>query len=103
MPRWSQAEADITGTRIIDDTIGRADIGSIKFGIYKTACASGKMTIPTGISNLSGLLITHEHSSERTGVVLTSLAGSSQILNFSAGAVLSSHTATVNWAAFGTL
>lgn len=103
MSRFNQAEADITGTRIIDDTIGRSDLGSIKFGIYETACSSGKMTIPTGITKLSGLLLTHEHSSERTGVVLTSIAGSSQIMNFSAGAQMSSHTAIVNWAAFGLL
>ena len=103
MARWSQAEADITGAEIIDDSIGRADIGSIKFGIAATTCASSDITVNTDISKLSGMIITHEHATERTGVILTSELGSSKIRSFSAGARLSSHAVIVNWAAFGIL
>lgn len=104
MSRWTQAEADITGTQIIDDTIGRSDIGAAKFGIATSTVTAGSFAIDTGIPNLSGLIITHEHSSERTATVLTSVAGSSTIANFSGGVIMTTGlTATVNWLAFGVL
>lgn len=104
MSRYHQAEAYIGGARVIDDSIGRADIGSIKFGIAESAVTAGSFAINTGISSLSGMLITHEHDTERTGVILTSVAGSSTIANFSAGIIMTTGlTATVNWVAFGVL